>query len=286
MPKIKSSIKKSKERVTKITKEYNLASFSLVGNTKLEIITMLEKLTNINIRDIPIDKKVLSLFCNPHALKVQSSEIFRNTGTLRLGIFDTYDFDFLLSKLQPTSLEDLKNILKIDFSNSYKYTSAIDFLLNEEIKYRNCNDKRLWDNVLYAYYLGYYKYYYPLEFYKVIFENEEYYLNPKVIKKGYQTVKKRLLELNDVTIENDIIPRKKSIDEIAEEEGLEIVLEVLARNINIEIKPKNISKYYKIEINKEANKLIILINDEKNNAEKIDNGDKKIKKRSSKNGKN
>ena len=87
----------------------------------------------------------------------------------------------------------------------------IDFLLNEDIKYLDCSDKSLWDNVLYAYYLGYYKCYYPLEFYKVFFEIEEYYLNGKVINKGYEAVKSRILELNDVAIETEIIPRKKAL---------------------------------------------------------------------------
>lgn len=261
MPKIKQKIPKKSERVTKITKEYNLKSFS-IGNTKLEIITLLEKLSNVKIRNIPIDKKVLSLFRNTKALKVSSSEVFRNTGSLLLGILDTKDFDVLLSKLQPKSLEDLKNVLKIDFSNSYKYESALDFILNEEIKYRNCEEKRLWDNVLYAYYLGYYKLYYPLEFYKVFFEIEMYYLNIDVINNGYESVKNRILKLNDIDITRDIVPKKKSINEIAEEEGLEIVLEVLARNIKIKIETENIREYIKVKINKKNNELIIIMNNE------------------------
>lgn len=263
MPKIRQKISRAKERVTFITKKYNLKSFSLTTKDQLEIITKLEKLTNTKVRDILIDKKILSLFRNTSALNVKSREIFRNTGTLRLGIFDTYDLDILLSKLQPVSLEELKNILKIDFSNSFKYTSVIDFLLNEDIKYLDCSDKSLWDNVLYAYYLGYYKCYYPLEFYKVFFEIEDYYLNDKVINKGYEAVKSRILELNDVAIETEIIPRKKSINEIAEEEGLEIVLEILARNINIEIQTKEISEYCQVIIKREENKLLIIINERK-----------------------
>lgn len=264
MPKIKKRISKKSKRVTKITKEYNLKSF-LIGNTKLEIITLLEKLTNVKIRDIPIDRKVLSLFSHTKMLNVSSNKIFRNTGTLLLGIFDTNDFDILLSKLQPKTLEDLKNILKIDFSNSYKYTNALDFILNEEIKYRNCEEKRLWDNVLYSYYLGYYKLYYPLEFYKVFFEIEKYYLNTDVINKGYESVKNRILKLNDVDITKNIIPKKKSIKDIAEEEGLEIVLEVLARNIKIRIEEENISEYYQVKINKKNNELIVIMNEKSEN---------------------
>ena len=259
MPKIRQKISRAKERVTFITKKYNLKSFSLTTKDQLEIITKLERLTNAKVRDILVDKKILSLFRNTCALNVKSSKIFRNTGTLRLGIFDTYDLDVLLSKLQPVSLEELKNILKIDFSNSFKYTSVIDFLLNEDIKYLDCSDKSLWDNVLY----GYYKCYYPLEFYKVFFEIEDYYLNDKVINKGYEAVKSRILELNDVAIETEIIPRKKSINEIAEEEGLEIVLEILARNINIEIQTKEISEYCQVIIKREENKLLIIINERK-----------------------
>lgn len=262
MPKIKQKILKSKKRATKITKENNLEPFTMKEITKLETIHLLEKMTNVKVRDISIDEKVLSLFRNTSSLKVKSSEIFRNTGSLRLGIFDTYDFDLLLSKLQPKSLEDLKNILKIDFSNSYKYTNAYDFILNEKIKYRECNEKRLWNIVLYAYYLGYYKCYFPLEFYKVFFEIEMYYLNVEIINKGYESVKQRLLELNDVIIDNDIIPKKKSIDEIAEEEGLEIALEILARNIKIKIKKENIKEYIKVKISKKNNELIIIINNE------------------------
>ena len=105
MPKIRQKISRVKERVTSITKKYNLKSFSLTTKDQLEIITKLEKLTNTKVRDILIDKKILSLFRNTSALNVKSREIFRNTGTLRLGIFDTYDLDILLSKLQPVSLE-------------------------------------------------------------------------------------------------------------------------------------------------------------------------------------
>lgn len=264
MPKINQRIPKKGEWVTKITKENNLKPFS-IGNTKLEIITLLEELTNVKIRDIPIDKKVLSLFRDTKALNVSSSEVFHNTGTLCLGIFDTNDFDILLSKLEPQSLEDLKNILKIDFSNSYKYTNAYDFILKEKIKYRNCEEKRLWDSVLYAYYLGYYKLYYPLEFYKVLFDIDLYYLNVEIINKGYEAVKNRILEINDVDISKNIIPKKKSIEIIAEEEGLEIALEILARGIKIRIEKENIREYYQVKINKKNNELIITMNNESEN---------------------
>ena len=97
----------------------------------------------------------------------------------------------------------------------------------------------------------------------MFFEIEDYYLNDKVINKGYEAVKSRILELNDVAIETEIIPRKKSINEIAEEEGLEIVLEILARNINIEIQTKEISEYCQVIIKREENKLLIIINERK-----------------------
>jgi len=260
MPKLKKTIPKMNLRTTKITTYYHLKSFSIIGKAKLDVITKLEELTNIKIRNIPIDEKVLSLFQNTKALETTSAKTFRNTGALALGIFDTEFYDILLSKLQPSSLEELKNILKIDFKNYYKYANIIDFFLNEEIKYHDITEKRLWDEVLYAYYLGYYKYYYPLEFYKVLFDNVHYYLNLKIIKQGFKKVKSRILELNDVAIENDIIPRKKTIKEIAEEKGLELILEIFARNINIIVEEKKIKQDYQVQINKSEKAIIIIGN--------------------------
>ena len=68
-------------------------------------------MTNIKIQDILMDKYVLSLFHSTKALNVTSEEIFRNTGTLRLGIFDAYDYDNLLGRLEPNCAV-LKGILK------------------------------------------------------------------------------------------------------------------------------------------------------------------------------
>lgn len=235
-----------REITTKLAKSYHLKFFKIYGSKRLKILDDLEKLTNIKIQDILMDKYVLSLFHSTKALNVTSEEIFRNTGTLRLGIFDAYDYDNLLGRLEPKTLLEIKNIVS---SKLYKYKKGSKKVLEEE----------LWNEILYAYYLGYYKYYYPLEFYKVIFENEQYYLNSKIIQQGIYGVRRKILELNDVSIENGIIPRKKTINDIALEESLEVILEILARKITIEIRYHKIEEYYQVKIDKKTNKLIFII---------------------------
>ena len=93
----------------------------------------------------------------------------------------------------------------------------------------------------------------------MIFENEQYYLNSKIIQQGIYGVRRKILELNDVSIENGIIPRKKTINDIALEESLEVILEILARKITIEIRYHKIEEYYQVKIDKKTNKLIFII---------------------------
>ncbi|CAA7602543.1 DNA-directed DNA polymerase [Acididesulfobacillus acetoxydans] len=88
-----------------------LVKLDILGHDDPTVIKMLEDLTGVNAKTIPLDDpKTLSLFWQPDALGVSAEEICSNTGTYGIPEFGTKFVRQMLEDTRPQSFSDLVRI--------------------------------------------------------------------------------------------------------------------------------------------------------------------------------
>ncbi len=88
-----------------------LVKLDILGHDDPTMINMLEKLTGVSARELPLtDLGVMSLFTSPEALGVSEEDIRCTTGTLGIPEFGTPFVRGMLEETRPTKMEELVRI--------------------------------------------------------------------------------------------------------------------------------------------------------------------------------
>ncbi|HML46218.1 MAG TPA: hypothetical protein PKE04_05655 [Clostridia bacterium] len=88
-----------------------LVKLDILGHDDPTMIRMLEELTGVNARALPLDDpKVMSLFTSPEALGVTAEELGCNTGTFGVPEFGTRFVRQMLEETQPHTMDELLRI--------------------------------------------------------------------------------------------------------------------------------------------------------------------------------
>ncbi len=116
-----------------------LVKLDCLGHDDPTMMHMLEELTGVNFRDIPLDdKKVMSLFQSPEALGVTREEIGCTTGTFGVPEFGTAFVRGMLDETHPTTMEELIRISGLSHGTDVWLGNARDLIMNGIAPLKEC----------------------------------------------------------------------------------------------------------------------------------------------------
>lgn len=106
-----------------------LLKLDILGHDDPTVIRMLEDLTGIHAREIPLDdKETMSLFTSVKALKIKPDEINCNVGTLGLPEFGTRFVRQMLEDTKPTTFAELVRISGLSHGTDVWLNNAQDII--------------------------------------------------------------------------------------------------------------------------------------------------------------
>ncbi|MBQ4640573.1 MAG: PolC-type DNA polymerase III [Clostridia bacterium] len=106
-----------------------LVKLDILGHDDPTMMHMLEELTGINFKDIPLDdKQVMSLFSSPKALGVTPQDIGCNTGTFGVPEFGTSFVRQMLEDTHPTTMQELIRISGLSHGTDVWLGNAKDLI--------------------------------------------------------------------------------------------------------------------------------------------------------------
>lgn len=110
-----------------------LVKLDILGHDDPTIIRLLEDMTGISVRDIPLDEpKVLSLFQGPEALGLSKEETGIETGSIGLPEFGTSFVRGMLLDTKPTTFSDLVRISGFSHGTDVWLGNAKDILKSQQ----------------------------------------------------------------------------------------------------------------------------------------------------------
>ncbi|MBQ1945415.1 MAG: PolC-type DNA polymerase III, partial [Clostridia bacterium] len=135
-----------KENIDIITTHYDfnsmhdiLVKLDCLGHDDPTMLHMLEELTGVNFKDIPLDDKpVMSLFTSTEALGVTPEQIECPTGTLGIPEFGTPFVIGVLQDTMPTTMEELVRISGLSHGTDVWLGNAKDLVQSGTATLREC----------------------------------------------------------------------------------------------------------------------------------------------------
>ena len=116
-----------------------LVKLDILGHDDPTMIYMLEKLTGVDARAVPLtDPKVMSLFTSPDALGVTSEQIGSKTGTFGIPEFGTSFVRGMLEETQPTTMGELLRISGLSHGTNVWINNAQDMIREGIATLRTC----------------------------------------------------------------------------------------------------------------------------------------------------
>ncbi len=113
----------------------NLLKLDILGHDDPTVIKMLEDLTGIDAKKIPLDdEKTLSLFLNTDALGVKSEDIDSEVGTFGVPEFGTNFVRQMLVETKPTKFSELLRISGLSHGTDVWTNNAQEYIQSGEIK--------------------------------------------------------------------------------------------------------------------------------------------------------
>ncbi len=107
----------------------NLLKLDILGHDDPTMIRMLEDLTGVNAREIPLDdQKIMSLFLSPEALGVTAEDIGSETGTFAVPEFGTRFVRQMLMDTKPKTFSDLVRISGLSHGTNVWTNNAQDLV--------------------------------------------------------------------------------------------------------------------------------------------------------------
>ncbi|MDR2504742.1 MAG: PolC-type DNA polymerase III [Oscillospiraceae bacterium] len=116
-----------------------LVKLDILGHDDPTMIRMLEELTGVNARALPLnDAGVISLFTSPDALGVSSSELGSQTGTLGVPEFGTSFVRQMLVDTKPSSMDELVRISGLSHGTAVWQGNAKELIEKGVATLREC----------------------------------------------------------------------------------------------------------------------------------------------------
>lgn len=116
-----------------------LVKLDILGHDDPTMIHMLERLTGVNVREIPLcDPKAMSLFTSTEALGVTPEQIGSNTGTLGIPEFGTSFVRGMLEETRPTTMDELLRISGLSHGTNVWLNNAQDLIRDGVATLRTC----------------------------------------------------------------------------------------------------------------------------------------------------
>lgn len=116
-----------------------LVKLDILGHDDPTMLYMLERLTGVSYREIPLDdKKVMSLFTSTEALGVKPEDILCKTGTQGVPEFGTEFVQGMLIETMPTTMSELLRISGLSHGTDVWLGNARDLILNKVAMLPEC----------------------------------------------------------------------------------------------------------------------------------------------------
>ena len=116
-----------------------LVKLDILGHDDPTMMHMLERITGINYKDIPLDDKdVMSLFQSPAALGVTAEDIHCSTGTLGIPEFGTGFVRGMLDDTKPSTMEELIRISGLSHGTDVWLGNAKDLITSGTATLKQC----------------------------------------------------------------------------------------------------------------------------------------------------
>ncbi|MBQ8080551.1 MAG: PolC-type DNA polymerase III, partial [Clostridia bacterium] len=116
-----------------------LVKLDCLGHDDPTMMHMLEELTGVSFKSIPLDdKRVMSLFSSPEALGVTQEQIDCTTGTLGVPEFGTSFVRGMLDETHPTTMEELIRISGLSHGTDVWLGNARDLIMNGTAHLKDC----------------------------------------------------------------------------------------------------------------------------------------------------
>ncbi|MBQ2028578.1 MAG: PolC-type DNA polymerase III [Clostridia bacterium] len=116
-----------------------LVKLDILGHDDPTMMHMLERITGVNYKEIPLDDKaVMSLFCSPEALGVTAEQINCTTGTLGIPEFGTAFVRGMLEDTKPSTMEELIRISGLSHGTDVWLGNAKDLIDSGTATLKEC----------------------------------------------------------------------------------------------------------------------------------------------------
>lgn len=122
----------------------NVLKLDILGHDDPTVIKILQDLTGIDIKDVPLDDKdVLSLFTSPKALGTTKDKILFETGSQGLPEFGTKNTNKMLVEIKPKTFADLIKISGLSHGEGIWYGNEQELVANKVVEFKDtigCRD--------------------------------------------------------------------------------------------------------------------------------------------------